>query len=332
MPPFISPTDALYCPTFGGVVELLDPLFRDAIIYGGLLTLLSTGLTLTYMTTKVPNFAHGTFATVGTYVSLTAARVWNQSPYLLLPLSFFLSALIALALYIIILRPLIRRRSSFAFLMVATLAFDLLLLGMLNVYADLLSRAFKVTSRYFVLRFEDFRFADQPGLFYVTPIAVLATIVAIHIALTRTKFGVAMRATVENPALSGVVGINVNLVYAVSWFIAGGLGGVSGSLLTLWIAGNPDVGPSMLPSIFASSIVGGFLNIYGAVLGGYLVGIAEILGTSYFAHWVGSFVIAYRPLIPLFIIGITLLLAPAGLTAIGKHSLARLVRRLVASK
>ena len=310
---------------------MLDPLLRDAIIYGGLLTLLSTGLTLTYMTTKVPNFAHGTFATVGTYVSLTAARIWGQSPYLLLPISFLLAALIALALYVVILRPLINRRSTFAFLMIATLAFDLLLLGILNVYADVLSRTFKVTSRYFVLRFEDFRFADQPGLFFVTPAVVLAAIVTIHIALTRTKFGVAMRATVENPALSSVVGINVGRVYAVSWFIAGGLGGVSGSLLTLWIAGNPDVGLSMLPSIFAASIVGGFLNIYGAVLGGYLVGIAEILGTSCIASSIGSFVIAYRPLIPLFIIGITLLIAPAGLTAVSRYPLVRLVRRLGAS-
>ena len=106
---------------------------------------------------------------------------------------------------------------------------------------------------------------------------------------------------------------------------------MSGSLLTLWIAGNPDVGLSMLPSIFAASIVGGFLNIYGAVLGGYLVGIAEILGTSYLASSIGSFVIAYRPLIPLFIIGITLLIAPAGLTAISRYPLVRLVRRLGAS-
>jgi len=279
------------------------------------------------MTTKVPNFAHGTFAAIGIYVSLTAARVWDQSPYLLLPLSFLLAAIVALALYGLVLRPMINRGSTFVFLMIATLAIDLLLLGALNVYADILSRTFGVTSRYFVLRFEDFRFADQPGLFFVTPTVVLAAIVIIHVAFTRTKFGVAMRATVENPALSAVVGINVQLVYAVSWFIAGGLGGVSGSLLTLWIAGNPDVGPSMLPSIFAASIVGGFLNIYGAVLGGYLVGIAEILGTSYLASWVGPFVIAYRPIVPLLIIGITLLLAPGGLTMISRHSFSRLVRR-----
>lgn len=311
---------------------MLDPLTRDAIIYGGLLTLLSTGLTLTYMTTKVPNFAHGSFATIGIYVSLTAARVWGESPYLLLPVSFLLAASVALGLYIFILRPLISRGSTFVFLMIATLAFDLILLGTLNVYADVLSRIFKVTSRYFVLRFEDFRFADQPGLFFSVPAMVLATILTMHLVLTRTKFGVAMRATVENPALSGVVGINVGLVYAVSWFIAGGLGGLSGSLLTLWIAGNPDVGPSLLPSIFAASIVGGFLNIYGAVLGGYLVGIAEILGTSYMAGWVGTFVIAYRPLIPLIIIGITLLLAPGGLTAISRQSFARLVKRLGTSR
>jgi branched-chain amino acid transport system permease protein len=280
------------------------------------------------MTTKIPNFAHGTFASIGVYLSLTAARVYGQSPYASLPLAFILTGLVGLALYGVILKPLMRRNASFVFLMTATLAFDLLMLGVLNVYADLLSSGFKVTSRYFALRFEDFRLVEEPGLFFVTPAVVLAAVVTIHIVLTRTKFGVAMRATVENPALSSVVGISVGRVYAVSWFIAGGLGGVSGSLLALWISGNPDVGSSILPSIFAASTVGGFLNIYGALLGGYLVGVAEILGTSYMSRLIGPFVIAYRPLIPLAIISITLLLAPSGLSAISRHSLRRLVMRL----
>ncbi|MFQ6065481.1 MAG: branched-chain amino acid ABC transporter permease, partial [Candidatus Bathyarchaeia archaeon] len=56
---------------------MIPPIYMDAIIWSSLYVLLSLGLTLTYLTTKVPNFAHGTFATAGAYVSLTVSEVWN---------------------------------------------------------------------------------------------------------------------------------------------------------------------------------------------------------------------------------------------------------------
>ncbi len=51
----------------------LDPIFSDAIIFASLLALLSIGLTLTYLTTRVPNFAHASFATIGVYIALVVS-------------------------------------------------------------------------------------------------------------------------------------------------------------------------------------------------------------------------------------------------------------------
>jgi len=268
------------------------------------------------MTTKVPNFAHGSFATVGFYVCLTASRLWIIDPYLSLPLGFFLGAGAGIALYAFAIRPLMKRGANFVILMIATLAFDLVILSLFNIYSDYLARAHGITSRYFLLRSFDFRVADQPGLFLVAPVAMTAEIVILHLILTRTKFGVAMRATVENPGLASVAGISVNLVYAASWLVAGGLAGVSGVLMSLWFMGNPDIGASMLPSIFAASVVGGLQSIYGAFLGGFLVGLVEVLGTSYLSGLVGAWVIPYRPVIPLMIMIFTLLTVPKGLAAI----------------
>jgi len=304
---------------------LIEPIYRDAVIFASLLTLLSTGLSLTYMTTKVPNFAHGSFATVGFYVCLTASRLWVVNPYLSLPLGFVTGAIIGLILYASTIRPLMRRGANFVVLMIATLAFDLVILGVFNIYADYLARAHGITSRYFLLRSFDFRFADQPGLFLAAPVVMITEIILLHLALTRTRFGVAMRATVENPSLASVVGINVDLVYASSWLLAGGLAGVSGVLMSLWFMGNPDVGGSMLASIFAASVVGGLLSIYGAFLGGFLVGLVEVLGTSYLSGLIGAWIIPYRPLMPLMIMIITLFTMPEGLAAV---DLARALRRL----
>ncbi|MEM3510947.1 MAG: branched-chain amino acid ABC transporter permease, partial [Nitrososphaerales archaeon] len=259
---------------------MIDPLLRNAIIFANMLTLMSIGLTLTYMTTKVPNFAHGTLVTVGIYVSMTAGQIFNLTPYLALPFSFVLGGFTAVVIYLLVLRPQMKRGASIVGLMVATLAIDVFFIGVLNIYADSVQRISKVVTRYFILRRFDFTFADQPGIFFVLPSLVVCSVVLLYILLTRTKFGIAMRAVVEDASLAGVLGINVNKVYLVSWFIAGGLASLAGALLPLWLQGSTDTGTRMIVSIFSASILGGLLNIYGAVLGGLLVGLVEVLGTN----------------------------------------------------
>ncbi len=308
---------------------MIDPiLFGRAIIFSSLLTLLSIGLTLTYLTTKVPNFAHGTFAAVGAYVTLTAVQVWQGNTYHYLFLALILVGTIALAQYLIVFKPLIRRGATVVGLMITTLAIEFILLAVLNIYADYLSKVFKIRSRYFLFSAYDISIAGQRGLLIVAPTLVAIIVTLLYLALTRTKFGIAMRAAVEDSSLAGVVGINVNLVYATSWFIAGGLAGLSGALLPLYFPGNPDVGAGLIVSIFAASTVGGVFSIYGAVLGGFLIGLAEILGTSYLASWLGAWVIPYRPLIPLIAILVTLLLAPSGLMGVDWRGLVASMRKI----
>jgi len=301
----------------------IDPIFSDAVIFASLLALLSIGLTLTYLTTRVPNFAHASFATIGVYIALICSRVWETSPYFAIPIAFAISGVVAVALYTFILKPLIRKGASQAIQMVATLAFDLIMIAVLNITADYIVKTFQVTSREFTLRSYDAEFMGLPLIVFVAPAVVIILAITLHIMLRKTKFGIAMRAVTENPDLSGTVGINVKLVYGVSWLFGGGLAGIAGALMSLWFQGDPNLGPQLIPSIFAASIVGGFLSIYGAIAGGLLVGLTEVLGTRFLAGEIGSWLIAYRPLIPLVFIVVTLLLAPRGLAGINWSKLKR---------
>ncbi len=300
-----------------------DPIFSDAIIFASLLALLSIGLTLTYLTTRVPNFAHASFATIGVYIALIASRVWETTPYIAIPIAFVISGVIAVALYTFILKPLIRKGASQAVQMIATLAFDLIMIAILNIMADYIVKTFQVSSREFTLRSYDAEFMGLPLIVFVAPIVVIILAITLHIMLKKTKFGIAMRAATENPDLSGTVGINVKLVYGISWLFGGGLAGIAGALMSMWFQGDPNLGPQLIPSIFAASIAGGFLSIYGAIAGGLLVGLTEVLGTRFLAGELGSWLIAYRPLIPLVFIVVTLLLAPRGLAGINWSRLRR---------
>jgi branched-chain amino acid transport system permease protein len=200
--------------------------------------------------------------------------------------------------------------------MVTTLAVDVFFIGVVNIYADSIQKIFKVITRYFILRRFDFTLFDQPGIFFILPTIVACSVVLLYILLTHTKFGIAMRAVVEDAALAGVLGINVKRVYMVSWFIAGGLASLAGCLLPLWLQCSTDTGSRMIVSIFSASILGGLLNIYGAILGGLIVGLVEVLGTNMLAQIVGVWFIPYRPALPLAIMVITLLIAPMGLTGL----------------
>lgn len=298
---------------------MIDPiLFGRAVVFCSLLALLSVSLTLTYLTLKVPNFAHGTFATVGAYVTLTVIEHpgIRGNPYHFLLLALLIGGMIALAQYILVFRPLVRRGATIVALMITTLAIEFILLSTLNIYADYLSRTFKIRSRYFLLTPYDVVIFGQRGLLIIAPSLATIMVTTLYLTLTRTKLGVAMRAAIEDSSLASVVGVNVDLVYAISWFIAGGLAALSGALLPLWFPGNPDMGSKLVISTFAASIVGGLLNIYGAVLGSFLIGFAEILGTSLLASGLGAWVIPYRPLIPMIAIVVTLLLTPKGLTGV----------------
>jgi len=99
---------------------MIPPMLRDATIFSCLLALLSTGLTLTYMTTKVPNFAHGSFAAMTTYITLILVKILKTNPYFSIGLGFILGAALALILYQAILKPLLDRGASYIVLMIAT--------------------------------------------------------------------------------------------------------------------------------------------------------------------------------------------------------------------
>jgi branched-chain amino acid transport system permease protein len=308
---------------------MIDPLLSGAIIFSSLITLLSIGLTLTYLTTKVSNFAHGASAAIGAYSTLTVVKLFGGGVYQYLFVAFLIGGLIGLSQYLLVFKPLISRGATNIVLMVATIGIELVVLAILNIYADYLSNVHKIYSRFFLLKEIDITIAGERGLLIVAPALTIITATSLYVVLTRTKFGVAMRAAIEDPSLASVVGINVDRVYTVSWFIAGGLGALSGALLPLWTPGFPEMSARLIVRVFAASIIGGLYSVYGAILGGYLVGLSEVLGTNYLASIVGTEIIPYRSLVSLIAIAVTLLIAPRGIMGVNWQNIATSLRKRI---
>jgi len=295
---------------------MFPPLIKDAIVYANCVTMMSIGFTLVYLISRIPNFAQSTFAVVGVYCTFSMVRIFEFNPYIAMPLGILCGAFLALVVYLGIVNPLTKYGAGPILLTISLLALQQIFLAGVNIYADYVRNVLGIYSRGFMLRRNDFRVGEFPGVLIISTVTIIVVIVGMHFLLTRTQFGIAMRATVENPPLASVLGINIKRVATISWVITGGLAGLAGTFLPLWFSSGPGSGGMLATSVFASSVVGGLSSIYGAILGGYLISLLEVWGSYLLMKTFGLWIGAYRLLIPLTLMSIVLMYEPGGLAVI----------------
>ncbi len=290
----------------------------DGLVAGAVIGLGAIGVTLTYAILRFANFAHGEFISWGAYFALLASGLLGfaagGSAAPLGPFSFTwpilgggLIALVATgALALALDRALFRRlrdadegivavMASFG----ASLALRSLIEAIFSSRPAYLTRALQIA--------EPIGFGAR-----ITPnqTATLATtavlVIGLHLMLTRSRLGRAMRAVAEDPSLARVNGIDVDGVVRATWLIGGMLAAVSGLVAGLLVQIRPAMGFDLLLPLFAAAILGGIGSVPGAVLGGLIVGLSEAAAVAFVgAQWRGA--VAFTILIAV------LLVRPSGL-------------------
>jgi len=294
----------------------IPPIWLSAFVFSAELVLLCVGFTLTHITTKVPNFAHGTFAGIGIYVSYTFSQVLNLSPYYGFPFAFFIGGIISTILYVLVIHLITRLNRGVIVLTIATLSLQILLTSSLNIYAFWLRALFRTYAQDFMLRDSDFTYAGFPGIFLVSTVISISSVVILHFFLNRTRIGVAIIATAINKDLASVLGIDTTFIQTITWFLTGGLASLAGAMIPMWFMSSPYTGVQLMNSIMAGSILGGLQSIYGALFGGFIIGILEICFTTWLAQHFGMWVGEYRSMIPIIFLVIVIMLEPTGLYGI----------------
>ena len=257
----------------------------DGIAAGAMIGLGAIGVTLTYSILRFANFAHGEFISFGAYAALLLAAAIGAiaAPVPLGPFSFgwtlaaaaiaamALTGGLALALDWLLFARLRGKGAAITTVMAS--------FGASMALRSLLEFAFSSRPAYFS---RDLQIAVPvaPGI-RITPdqmalIALTAVLVAaLHLMLTRTQAGRAMRAVSENPALARVAGVDVARVIRFTWFLGGALACASGVMLGLVVQIRPFMGFDLLLPLFAAAILGGIGSVPGALAGAQIVGIAE---------------------------------------------------------
>lgn len=306
---------------------MFPPWLAGGLVYASALSLTAGGITLLYITTRTFNFAHASMATFGFYITYIFYSFRGGNLYQYLPLSFLFGSLLGIICYIGLNKHLLRRQASTITLMMSTLGYDLILLSIIQMLCDYLSYTFKLYPRRVTMSAYDFEMFGTSAASIISPIIAITILTLLHLFLTRTKFGTSMRASIENPILASASGINSDKVYLMSWVIGGGMAALGGAVMSLTMTGTPVMGMTLIAHMFAGAILGGLESIYGGILGGFIVGLAEYVGIYYLAVMVGPWVLGYRMALPLLIMVITLLLFPRGLAGIQWSYLMESIKR-----
>jgi branched-chain amino acid transport system permease protein len=292
----------------------------DGVLVGSILSLGAIGLTMAMHMLRFANFSHAELLSIGAYSALVfdglfevfypplAGAIGPLSLTWALSLATVLSMAITGASAVLIDRLVFRRvRAKGGELSMVFASF-----GVAMIIRNVLGLVFGLGSQ---LYSKDIVFAlviSRDPLLLVKPdqvfslIAALVIMAILHLILSRTTFGYALRAVAENPSLAQVSGINLKRMITLVWIIGGGLAAAAGVFYGLSNQINPVLGRDLVLPIFAATIVGGVGSIYGAVLGGFLVGIASNLALVILPS-------GYSPSVPFLIILVVLMIRPTGL-------------------
>ena len=252
----------------------------NGVSLGSVYALIALGYTMVYGIAKMLNFAHGDVIMVGGYIIMVTMNSMGVHPILSVVIAMAGCTILGVTIERIAYKPLRNAGSSLAVLITAIgVSYLLQNLALLIMGAE--TKAF--TS---VVNMEPLALADGQlvisGETIVTIIICVIVMVTLTLFIQKTKAGQAMRAVSEDKGAAQLMGINVNGTIALTFAIGSGLAAVAAALLcSAYPSLNPYTGSMPGIKAFVAAVFGGIGSIPGALIGGVILGIIEILSKAY---------------------------------------------------
>lgn len=277
----------------------------NGISLGSVYAVIALGYTMVYGIAKMLNFAHGDVIMIGAYTVLTVMTGTGVNPYLAVLIGMVTCTVLGITIEKVAYKPLRNASSSLAVLITA--------IGVSYFLQNIALLVFGADPKFFI------NFIAVPSLSLAggelvitgaTMVTIAACIVIMSVLVlfvNKTKPGRAMKAVSEDRGAAQLMGVNVNATISLTFAIGSGLAAIAGVLLC---SAYPSLTPytGAMPGIkaFVAAVFGGIGSIPGAMVGGILLGIIEILGKAYISSQVAD-AIVFAVLI------VVLLVKPTGL-------------------
>ncbi len=321
------------------LVFFLNKAIISGAIIGSIYALGAIGVTLIFGILRFAHFAHADLMTVGAFISwILMAFFVSLGISAPVPIAFvamfpamIITAALAILLDRVFYKPFRDKGANPVIIVMASLGVTLMLQGIVRLFGGTHARSMYIGENKDIFRIpiagarRDL-ILTEPQLLLI--IFTIVAVVALTMFLNRSRLGKAMRAVSDNPDLARISGINTEHVVWATWIIGGTLCAAAGTMLSLDVVLKPDLSFNLLLPIFASVIVGGIGQPYGAVAGGFLIGFSETLAVFNWAVLLRPFKeslwfelptkIAFVPTeyklaVPFFILVIVLIYRPTGI-------------------
>jgi branched-chain amino acid transport system permease protein len=282
-------------------IETILQTLVNGFYLGGIFSLVAIGLTLVYGVMYLINFAHADFFMLGMYATFWFVTITGFDPYIAIPLvgiGFFIFGAI-------VYWGLIRRILNAQLMnqVMLTLGLSTLIIGIAQFLWRTDPKSISVPYSFVSL--------DLGGIIFNLPrtISLAASIllaVLLYLFMKKTRLGKAIRACAQSREAAQLVGINVQKIYMITFGIGIALAGIAGCLMMVFVPVNPNIGQSYAITAFVIVVLGTMGNFIGALIGGFIIGIAESFGGLFISG-------AMRQVVSMAIFVVILLLMPRGL-------------------
>ena len=277
----------------------------NGISLGSVYAIIALGYTMVYGIAKMLNFAHGDVIMVGAFTIFSAVSMQGLPPFVGILLSVVLCTVLGITIEYIAYRPLRQAASSLAVLITA--------IGVSYFLQNMALLIFGANTKAFtsVVNVEPIKLFDEQitisGETIVTIISCIVIMIGLTLFINKTKAGQAMLAVSEDKGAAQLMGINVNGTISLTFAIGSALAAIAGMLLC---SAYPSLTPytGSMPGIkaFVAAVFGGIGSIPGALIGGIILGVIEILSKAYISSQMAD-AIVFMVLI------IVLLVKPTGI-------------------
>ncbi len=276
----------------------------NGVSLGSIYAVIALGYTMVYGIAKMLNFAHGDVIMVGAYIVFALTSYAGVNPYLALVISMAACTLLGMAIERFAYKPL--RGASPLAVLITAIGVSYFLQNMALLIFGSQAKSFTSIVNLPALTLADGKITISAETI-VTIIVSLIIMVSLTLFVNKTKPGRAMLAVSEDKGAAQLMGVNVNATISLTFAIGSGLAAVAGVLLcSTYPTLSSQTGAMPGIKAFVAAVLGGIGSIPGAVIGGVLIGIIEILSRSYISSQMAD-AIVFAVLI------IVLLVKPTGI-------------------
>lgn len=283
----------------------------NGITLGGVYALIAVGYTMVYGVIQLINFAHGEVYMLGGFMAYTLVAVLGMPFFPAFILTLLICALLGIILDFVAYRPLRKAPRLAALITAIGMSIFLQNMALLIWGSQIKSYPRDMLPAFFSEAAITFGEVSLSWLqLFILGITLISMII-LHLTIHKTRIGMAMRAISQDKTASALMGIGVNRVISFTFAIGSAMGGMAGILVGLYYnAIFPTMGYVAGIKAFAAAVLGGIGSVPGAMLGGAVLGIAEVMGAGYISS-------EYRDGISYAVMIAVILFKPSGL--IGKQ-------------